>query len=85
MRLHQNPVFRKVIIPWYDSDKTCFLMIFLMIVVLLFGVLGILVASETYEYHEYIWLPITLVILSSTVIVSTIIRLIKRYSIRFSK
>ena len=85
MRLYQNPVFRKVIIPWYDSDTVCFLMILFMIVVLLFGVVGIWAASETDGYREYIWLPITLVILGGIVIVSTIIRLIKRYSDRFSK
>lgn len=85
MRLHQNPVFRKVIIPWYDSDTACIIVILFLLGVLLLGVLGIWVASETDKYHEHIWLPITLVILSGSVIVSTIIRLMKRYSDRFSK
>ncbi|MBW2569538.1 MAG: hypothetical protein JRD93_10675 [Deltaproteobacteria bacterium] len=79
MSFNQNPLFRKIIIPWYDSEMVCFIMIAFMFFVLIFSVTGILVAYEKVEYSEHIWLPIILVIMSGLVIVSTAIRLIKRY------
>jgi hypothetical protein len=56
-----------------------------MFLVFLFGVAGILASRENIEYHDHIWVPVLLVIMSGGVIISTIIRLIKRYSRRFSK
>jgi len=86
MRLGQSPpVFRKEIVRWYDSDPACFVIIFFMFLVLLFGVAGISVARENLEYHEHIWVAILLVVMSGGVIVSTTIRLAKRYANRFSK
>jgi hypothetical protein len=85
MRIDQNPLFRKVIVPWYDSESACFIVIFFMALVFLFGFAGILAARETMEYHEHVWVPVLLVLMSGSVIISTIIRLIKRYSRRFSK
>lgn len=85
MRLDENPVYRKVIVPWYDSETACFIVIVFMFLVFLFGFLGISIARETVEYHEHIWVPVFLVVMSGFVIVSTTIRLIKRYAYRFSK
>jgi hypothetical protein len=85
MRLDQNPLFRKGIVPWYDSDTACYVVIVFMVLVFLFGVGGILSAREALEYHEHIWVPVVLVVLSGGVMVSTILRLIKRSEDRFSE
>ena len=80
MPLDQNPLFRKVIVPWYDTEKACYTVIGFMSIVFLFGIAGILEAAEKTEYNEYIWVPVLLVAMSTVVIVSTSIRLIKRYT-----
>ena len=85
MRLDQNPVFRKVIVPWYDSETACLIIIVFMGVVVLFGYAGISVAQNNPAYNECIWVPILLIVMSGGVILSTTIRLIKRYAHRFSK
>jgi len=85
MRIDQNPLFRKVIVPWYDSEAACFIVIFFMLLVFLFGFAGISVARKNIEYHEHVWMPVLLVVMSGGVIISTTIRLIKRYTRRFSK
>ena len=85
MQLNKHPVFRKIILPWYDSEASCYFMIVLMIVFILFALVGIKIARESVEYHGYIWVPVLLVVMSSGVIVFTLIRLTKRYTRRFSK
>ena len=85
MRIDQNPLFRKVIVPWYDSESACYIVIFIMVLVFLFGFAGISGTRENIAYHEYVWVPVLLVLMSGGVIISTTIRLIKRYSRRFSK
>ena len=85
MRIDQNPLFRKVIVPWYDSLSACYIVIFFMILVFLFGFAGISASRENLAYHEHVWVPVLLVLMSGGVITSTTIRLIKRYSRRFSK
>jgi hypothetical protein len=85
MRIDQNPLFRKVIVPWYDSEAACYMVIFFMFLVFLFGVAGISASRENIEYHDHVWVPVLLMVMSGGVIISTTIRLIKRYSRRFSK
>lgn len=85
MRLDQNPMFRKIIVPWYDSEAACLIMIVCMFFVLLFAFAGVSVAREYVEYHEHIWVAVLLMVMSCTVIVSTIIRLIRRYAYKLSK
>ena len=85
MRLDQNPMFRKIIVPWYDSEAACLIMIVFMFFVLLFAFAGVSVAHEYFEYHEHIWVPVLLMVMSCAVIVFTIIRLIRRYAYKFSK
>lgn len=85
MRIDQNPVFRKTIIPWYDSEVVCIVVIVFMILVFFFGVVGITVARENAQYYEYVWIAVLLVVMSGGVIFSTIVRLIKRHARRYSK
>lgn len=73
-----DPVFRKIIIPWYDSDIVCVMMSAAMFAVFVFGIFGIVVAAEKFEYNRFIWVPATLVISSAIVIISTVIRIVLR-------
>lgn len=80
MRLEDNsPVFRKLLIPWYDSETACLIVIIFMFLVCEFGVFGILAARENPLYFDFVWVPWLLVILAGLVILSTTIRLIRRY------
>jgi|TARA_B100001964_G_C14128141_1_gene551553 hypothetical protein len=81
MRLDEKPIFRKIIFPWYDSKTACLLLALFMVLVFLFGIVGLSVSSEIVEYNGFIWVPILLLLLSGWVIVSTMIRLIKRFPI----
>ena len=85
MRIDQNPVFRKSFIPWYDSETACILVIIFMIVVFLFGFAGISVAHENVKYQEENWVAVLLVVMSGWVLLTTTVRLMKRYIRRFSK
>ena len=85
MRIDQNPLFRKTIIPWYDSEAVCIGLIVFMLIVFFFGVVGISVARENEEYHGYVWIAVLLVVMSGGIIFSTISRLIKRHARRYSK
>ena len=80
MRLDQNPIYRKQIIPWYDSDLACFILIVLMIFTALFGTVGITVARGQPDYHPFVWVPVVTVALSAGVAVSAALRIIKRYA-----
>jgi hypothetical protein len=56
-----------------------------MIFVFLFGVAGISVAHENVKYQEEVWVAVLLVVMSGGVLITTTVRLIKRYIRRFSK
>jgi len=85
MRIDQNPLFRKTIIPWYDSEVVCIGVIVFMVIVFFFGIVGISVAREIAEYHGHIWIAVFLVVMSGGVILSATIRLIRRHGRRYSK
>ena len=85
MRLDQNPIFREEIVTWYDSETACYVVTAFMLLVFLSGIIGIYTALSIVEYHEYIWVPAIIVIMSGWVIVSTSIRLIKRYVNKYPK
>ena len=71
--------------PWYDSEAVCTLVLVLMAAVLLFGFFGIRVARDNPAYHGYVWVPYLLVLMCLYVIISTVIRLIKRFPRRHAK
>lgn len=79
MRIDPHPIFRKIIVPWYDSTPACILVICAMIFVLLFGFIGLYVIEKNYDYHDHMWVPVGLILFSGVVIISTVFRLIKRY------
>ena len=74
------PVFRKPVIPWYQSKTAYGLTIAFMLFVFLVGLIGISVTREYDEYKDYIWVPAVLVILGGSLMVTSIIRLIRRYT-----
>jgi len=79
MHQDKNPVFRKVIIPWYDSTRTCWILIGFLIAVVLFGGAGVDVALHTPSYAGYVWVPLLLVTMGLGVIGSILIRMLRRY------
>jgi hypothetical protein len=80
MPSEKSPVFRKPVIPWYQSKTAYSIMIVIMLVVFLVGLAGISVSREIDEYNGYLWMPAVLVILSVCLIITNIIRLIRRYT-----
>ena len=79
MLYDQKPIYRKLIIPWFDSEATCFFVMFFMVVVALFALMGLDVAYEKVEYNRHMWVPFLLVLMSAWVFISTSIRMIRRY------
>jgi len=79
MSQDKNPVFRKAIIPWYDSSRMCWALIGFLAAVVLFGGAGIEEALYKPSFAGYVWVPLVLVILGLGVIGSLLIRLLRRY------
>ncbi len=71
MRYDEKPIYRRLIVPWFDSEAACFFVIFFMVVILWFSLMGIYVAYEKVEYHSHIWVPFLLILMSTWVLVST--------------
>ena len=78
MRLDHSPSFRKVVIPWHDSDLFCMVISVLMALVFSFSRVGLRMASEVDGYHTHGWVPLLLMILSGIVLASNIIRILTR-------
>lgn len=78
MKLDQNPVFRRIIVPWYDSDRVCLAFLGFLAAVILFGATGLSVTREDPAYAEYAWVPGLLLVLSAAIFVTMGIRLILR-------
>jgi hypothetical protein len=80
MSADKNPVFRKAVIPWYNSTSVYIIMIIFMLVVFFFALAGISVAREYPKYQGYVWLPAVLLAMSAAIVIITATRLIKRHS-----
>jgi hypothetical protein len=85
MQLDDSPLYRRTIIPWYDSETACLLVVVFMFPVVLFALGGIKVADEHAQYQAFAWLPVLLAVLASWVIVSTTFRLVQRFLLRYSR
>jgi len=81
----KSPVFRKEIIPWYHSSTAYIIVIVFLLLVLLFAIVGISLARENPTYNSFVWVPIILLVLSSGIIITTIARLINRYTRKSAK
>jgi hypothetical protein len=84
MAPESKPMFRKVIYPFYESVTACIVLIIIMLILIIFSITGISVAREEPQYHGYIWVPVTLLILCAAILVPAATRLIKQYLSRFS-
>jgi hypothetical protein len=56
-----------------------------MLLVILFAATGLAVARDNPDYQGYIWLPSLLLAMSITIVATTVIRLIKRYTQKSSR
>jgi hypothetical protein len=83
MQLHSNPIYRKVIIPWYDRDFFCGLTLFFLLIIFYFGLTGIWTANETPDYQGYVWVPAVLTAISGLASLSMIFRLSARIAQRY--
>ena len=81
----QNPLFRRVILPWYDTDAVCVLTGVFLLIVFGFALAGISVAFETPDSGRYVWMPTTLLILSAGGIVTVCLRLFRRHTPSFKR
>jgi hypothetical protein len=79
MRLDSNPLFRKTVAPWYDGNFACWLGLVFLLVIVLFAVLGIMVARQYSAYRGYQWVPWLLLVPSVLVMLSVAWRLAGRY------
>jgi len=82
VKLDRQLASRKSIIPWYDSEAVCLATIILMFFVFIFGYAGLTLTREIPANADYAWIPILLMAASGIIIVSTTIRLVKRYAVR---
>jgi len=80
----KDPVFRKIVIPWYRSKTAYALVLLCMLLVFLFAIAGVAVASEIEGYKGYIWVPILLLALSALLLTTASYRLLKSYFSRSS-
>ena len=85
MKIAPNPIHRKVIVPWYDSDVLCACVFIFCVFVFVFGVTGICVSAGATEYKPYGWLPWLLTLLSVATAVSIGYRMMKRYMERYEE
>ena len=79
------PVFRRAIIPWYDSDRVCWIVVGFMLTIAVFSTAGLFAALEEPAYRNYVWLPALLLLLSIGIATSTLIRMFRRYIDRLSR
>jgi hypothetical protein len=81
----KNPVFRKAIIPWYNSTTVYVIVLIVMLLVFFFALAGISVSRETPAYRGYGWVPATLLVMAAAIITTTAVRLIKRHAKKSTK
>jgi hypothetical protein len=81
IKFKSDLLFRKAFIPWYDTELSLILTLIFAVVVLLFSMVGIAAALDTLRFTGYIWLPCLLMVLSLTLTISSLIRLIRRWNI----
>ena len=78
MKSRENPLFRKIIVPWYDADLVCYAVVVFSLGTLAFSVCGVLAANESQRGQTILWVPLLLAGLSLFLAASTLFRLIRR-------
>lgn len=82
MRKESDGIFRETVVPWYDSDKICLIILGFMAIVNFFGWSGLSTALSKPEWKGFWHLPVILLVASSFVLLSIIRRLIVRHLIK---
>jgi hypothetical protein len=82
MRLEESSLYGKVIIPWYDADGILIATIVVMVMVVLFGLVGLVVAIQDPAFHPDTWVPATLVAGGLLVVATATLRLWRRRRLR---
>ncbi len=78
MGLEKSPVFRRTLIPWYDTTPACLVLFGIMAAVFLFALTGVAVSFEPGMPDGIAWVPILLLVLSAAVLLSMTVRLVRR-------
>jgi len=73
-----RPVHRRIIVPWWDSEAACILVLLLMASVFGFALAGLSVCLGEPAFRRHLWLPGLLMALSGSVAASTFLRLLRR-------
>ncbi len=66
MKLEDNPVFRKRIVPWYDAPTVTWIRMGVLMCLMGFSIAGIQVVQEEPAFKPYLWIPMLLAALSAT-------------------
>jgi hypothetical protein len=72
-------MFRRIIMPWYDGNAACWILLAAMVLVALFSWAGIAVARFVPMYNGYTWVPVLMLLMSLFVGFSVGYRLFQRY------
>ncbi len=78
MTFDTPPFFRRAIIPWYDSNVVCAVLILLFLAVFAFSVIGIRTALFMKSGSTVLWVPSLLGGLSFFLVMRILIRLLNR-------
>ena len=78
MKIDPNPLFRKAVAPWYDSNATCWILLAVLAGIALFSAVGIEVARTRPDYQNHAWVPIALLVLCLLAAGSIAYRLVMR-------
>lgn len=70
-----KPLFRKVIFPWYYAKSVQILIILIGLAIMLFAIVGIVVAGEYENGYKFVWMPILLLIAAAILVFIAIFRL----------
>ena len=79
MRLDPNPLFRRVITPWYDGPAMCWTALVAMLVVIFFASAGIWVALSHDAFWRHVWMPLLILVLALFVFGSIFYRMFRRH------
>ncbi|GAB6904869.1 conserved hypothetical protein [Desulfosarcina cetonica] len=79
MKFRNDPRFHKAFIPWHDTEPVMLLILSFALLVLLFSMVGVAAALDVPQFQPHIWLPCLLGSLSMILVISALIRLIRRW------
>ena len=82
MQHDSDPVFRKIIVPWYDANILCVCAAVATMPITAFALRGLNIAFQFTDHPSFTGLPLTLLGMSLFVFFSLVARLLRR---RFSR